>query len=100
MSSFSFDEDMMEVDTFLAVFDVLAFATNAFINALVDNTDRRHELAHSINKRVNFSDPYNQIALELFDLSMVPVENSHVAVTEVYALSKLFDVDNCLPPCG
>jgi hypothetical protein len=50
MSSFSFDEDMTEVDTFPAVFDVLAFATDAFINALVDDTNRRHELAHFINE--------------------------------------------------
>jgi hypothetical protein len=100
MSSFSFDENMMEVDTFPAVFDVLAFATDSFINALVDNTDRRHEFAHFINERVNFFDRYNQIALELFDLPIVPVEDSHAAVTEVYVLSKLFDVDNylLLPP--
>jgi hypothetical protein len=54
MSSFSFDEDMTEIDRFPAVFDVLAFATNAFINALVDDTDRRHELAHFINERAIF----------------------------------------------
>jgi hypothetical protein len=98
MSSFSFDEDITEVDTFTAVFDILAFATNAVINALVDVTNRRHELAHFINERANFSDRYNQIALELFDLSMVPVEDSHVAVTEVYALSKLFDMEIYLLP--
>jgi hypothetical protein len=38
------------------------------------------------------------IALELFDLSMVPVEESHVAVMEVYALLKLLDMENYLPP--
>jgi hypothetical protein len=53
MSSFTFDEDMMEVDTFLAVFDVLVFATDVFINALVDGTDHHHELAHFINERSN-----------------------------------------------
>jgi hypothetical protein len=100
MSSFSFDEDMTEVDTFSAVFDILAFATDAFINTLVDDTNRRHELAHFINERANFFLRYNQIALELFDLLMVPVEDSHVAVTEVYALSNLFDMENylLLPP--
>jgi hypothetical protein len=45
MSSFAFDEDMTEVDTFPAVFDVLAFATDTFINTLVDDTDQRHEFA-------------------------------------------------------
>jgi hypothetical protein len=94
MSSVSFDADMTEVDTFPAMFDVLAFATNAFINALVDDTDRRHELAHFINERAIFFDRYNQIALKLFDLLMVPVENSHVAVTEVCVLSKLFYMEN------
>jgi hypothetical protein len=100
MSSFDFDEDMAEVDTFLAVFDVLSFATDSFINALVDDTDPRHEFAHFINERVHFFDRYNQIALELFDLLIVPVNNSHVALTEVYALSKLFDMENylLLPP--
>jgi hypothetical protein len=98
MSSFSFDEDMTEVDTFPAVFDVLAFATDSCINALVYDTDPRHEFAHFINERVNFFNRYNQIALELFDLSIVPVEDSHVSVTEVYALSKLFDMDNYLLP--
>jgi hypothetical protein len=96
MSSFSFDEDITEVDTFPAVFDVLAFATDIFINVLVDDTDRRHELAHYINEQANFLDRYNQIALELFDLSMEPVEDSHAAVMEVYALSKLFDMENYL----
>jgi hypothetical protein len=101
LSSFSFDEDKTKVNTFPVVFDFLAFATVVFINALVDDTDRRHELAHFINERANFFDRYNQIALELFDLSMVPVEDSHVAVTEVYAFLKLFDMDNyLLPPCG
>jgi hypothetical protein len=98
MSSFAFDEDMMEVDTFPAVFDVLAFATNSFINALVDDTEPRHEFAHFINERVDFFDRYNQIALELFDLSILPVEDSHVALTEVYVLSKLFDMENYLLP--
>jgi hypothetical protein len=79
------------------VFDVLAFATDSFINALVDDTDQRHEFAHFMNERVNFFDRYNQIALELFDLSIVQVEDSHVALTEVYALSKLFDMENYLP---
>jgi hypothetical protein len=41
---------------------------------------------------------YNQIALELCDLLMVPVEESHVAMTEVYALSKLSDMENFPPP--
>jgi hypothetical protein len=54
MSSFAFDEDMTEVDTFPAVFDVLAFATDSFINSLVDDTDQSHEFAHFINKRVFF----------------------------------------------
>jgi hypothetical protein len=76
MSSFSFDEGTTEVDTFPAVFDVLAFATDACINTLVDDTDRCHEFAHFINEWVNFFDRYNQIALELFDLLMVPVEDS------------------------
>jgi hypothetical protein len=100
MSSFSCDEDMTEVDTFPAVFDVLAFAIDSFINTLVNDTDRRHELAHFINERVNFFDRYNQIALELFDLSIVPVEDSPVAVIEVYALSKLFNMEIylLLPP--
>jgi hypothetical protein len=100
MSSFSFDEDMTEVDTFPAVFDILAFATDSFINALVGDTDPRHEFAHFINERVNFFDRYNQIALNFFDLSIVQVEDSHVAVTDVYALSKMFDMDNylLLPP--
>jgi hypothetical protein len=98
MSSFSFDEEMTEVDTFPAVFDILAFATDSFINALVDDTNLRHAFAHFINELVNFSDCYNQIALELFDLSIVLVEDSHVAVTEVYALSKLFDMENYLLP--
>jgi hypothetical protein len=100
MSSFAFDEDMTEVDTFPAVFDVLAFATDTFINALVDDTDQRHEFAYFINERVNLFDRYNQIALELCDLSIMPVEDSHVALTEVYALSKLFDMENnlLLPP--
>jgi hypothetical protein len=100
MFSFSFDEDTMEVETFPAVFDVLAFATDSFIIALVDDTDPRHEFAHFINERVIFFDRYNQIALELFDLSIVPVEDSYVALTEVYALSKLFDMENylLLPP--
>jgi hypothetical protein len=91
---------MTEVDTFPAVFDVLAFATDTFINALVDDTDQRHEFAHFINERVNFFDRYNQIALKLFDLSIMPVEDSHVALTEVYALSKLFNMENYLlfPP--
>jgi hypothetical protein len=82
------------------VSDALAFSTGAFINTLVDDTDRRHELAHFINKQANFFDRYNQIALELFNLSMMPVEESHVAVTEVYALLKLFDMENylLLPP--
>jgi hypothetical protein len=88
MSSFAFDEDMTEVDTFPAVFDILAFTTDSFINALVDDTDQRHEFAHVINERVIFCYRYNHIALELFDLSIVPVEDSHVALTEVYALSK------------
>jgi hypothetical protein len=98
MSSFSFDEDTTEVDTFPAVFDVLAFAIDSFMNALVDDTDWRHEFAHFINERVNFFDRYNQISLELLDLSIVPVKDSHVAVTEVYALSKLFDMENYLLP--
>jgi hypothetical protein len=89
---------MTEVDTFPAVFDVLVFVTDAIINPLVDDTDRRHELAHFINERVNFFDRYNQIALKLFDMSMAPVEKSPVAVTEVYAFSKLFDMDNTPPP--
>jgi hypothetical protein len=103
MSSFSFDEDMTEVDTFPAVFDVLAlaFAIDSFINALVDDTNPHHDFAHFINERVNFFDRYNQIALELFDLSIVPVEDSHVDVMEVYALSKFLDKGNyLLPPCG
>jgi hypothetical protein len=54
MSSFAFDEDMTEVDTLPAVFDVLDFATDTFINALVDDTDQRHELSHFINERVIF----------------------------------------------
>jgi hypothetical protein len=51
MSSFFFNEDMTEVDTFPAVFDVLAFAADSFINALVDDTDPRHEFAHFINDK-------------------------------------------------
>jgi hypothetical protein len=54
MSSLSFDEEMTEVNTLPAVFDILAFATAAFINALVNDTDRRHELAHFINEREIF----------------------------------------------
>jgi hypothetical protein len=102
MSSFSFDEDMTEVDMFPAVFDILAFATDSFINALVDDTDPHHEFAHFINERVNFFDRYSQIALEWFDLSIVPAEDSHLAATEAYALSKLFNMENYLlpPPCG
>jgi hypothetical protein len=40
----------MDVDSPLAVFDVLAFATNAFIDALVNDTNRQHELSHFINE--------------------------------------------------
>jgi hypothetical protein len=50
MPSFFFDEDMTEVDTFPAVFDILAFVIDSFINALVEDTDRRHEFAHFINE--------------------------------------------------
>jgi hypothetical protein len=101
MSSFSFDEDMTEVNTFPALFDVLAFVTVLLsTHWSMTLTRARHEFAHFINERVNLFDRYNQIALELFDLSIVPVEDSHVAVTEVYALSKLFDMENylLLPP--
>jgi hypothetical protein len=42
MSSFSFDdEETMEVDTFPAVFDALAFVNDEFINALFDGINRR-----------------------------------------------------------
>jgi hypothetical protein len=47
-----------------------------------------------------FCDRYNQISLELFDLSMLPVEESHVAVMGVFAFLKLFGMENylLLPP--
>jgi hypothetical protein len=47
-----------------------------------------------------FFDRHNQIALEFFVMSIMPVEDLHVALTEVYALSKLSDIENylLLPP--
>jgi hypothetical protein len=41
----------MEVDSAPAAFDVLPFCDRSLIDALVDDTNRRHELSHFINER-------------------------------------------------
>jgi hypothetical protein len=52
----------------------------------------------STSDRISSLACFDQIALELFDLSMLPIEESSLAVTEAYALSKLLNVENYLLP--
>jgi hypothetical protein len=59
------DVNMMGLDTQNDI-DVLSFAMDSFIDALIDDTSRWHKFAHFINNRSNFYDKYNSIAMELF----------------------------------
>jgi hypothetical protein len=51
--------------------EILAFALDSFIDALIDDTSHFHEFAHFINERPHLYDRLNSRAMELFDVLML-----------------------------
>jgi hypothetical protein len=74
-------------------FDVLSFALDSFISYLVDETSHFHDFATFINERPNFYDRFDIKAIEVFELSMLPMSGSGVLVTKQYDLSQLYSMD-------
>jgi hypothetical protein len=101
-TSFSSDIDMLGLDTPNGI-DVMSFAMDSFIDALVAGTSQWQKFDHFLNDRPNFYEKYNSIMMELMELipvPMLPREKSGVHATDADVLSKLFNMGNYLliPP--
>jgi hypothetical protein len=82
----SFDDVDGYVDPEL---DVLSFNLDSFIGHLVHDTSSFHDFVSFINERPIFYNILNIKAIEIFELSMLPMSESGVRVTKEHVIGQL-----------